>query len=66
MIEYIKQNTDKFDSFKLFSPTFNLDKIWVKEFCNNIIENNIKISWCSTSRIDLLLDEDTIKLMAES
>ncbi len=63
IINFIDKNKFFFDSFKLFAPTFNINKKWVEEFCNKIINNKIKTSWCSTSRIDLLDDEKIIKLM---
>ena len=66
VVDYMISNSDLFDSFKLFAPTFNLDSSWVKEFCQEIIRRWIKLSWCATSRINLLLDEEVVSLMAES
>jgi len=66
IVKFIVENNKVFDSFKLFSPSFNVDKKWVKEFCNKIINNKIKTSWCATSRIDLLDDERIVKLMKDA
>lgn len=66
VIRFLKKNKKNCDSFKLFAPTFNADSAWVEEFCNKVIKRKIKISWCATSRIDLLDDENLIKLMKQS
>lgn len=66
ILNYIKRNNKKFESFKLFSPTFNLDNDWVVDFCNEIIERKLKIKWSSTSRIDLLDNKEVVKLMAKA
>jgi anaerobic magnesium-protoporphyrin IX monomethyl ester cyclase len=66
VIDYIKDNKNKFDSFKLFSPTFNLNNEWVKKFCHEMIRRKIGVSWCVSSRIDLLDSEDLICLMSRA
>jgi len=66
VLEFIGNNLKKFDSFKLFAPTFNLDNNWVIDFCNKIIKRKMKFSWCATSRIDLLDNEQLVDLMARA
>jgi radical SAM superfamily enzyme YgiQ (UPF0313 family) len=65
-VDFIDKNKKKFDSFKLFAPSFTLDKEWVISFCKLLIKRKIKTKWCATSRINLLDDEEMIKLMAKS
>ncbi len=66
IIDFIDKNKKKFDSFKLFVPSFNVDNKWVEKFCLELIKRNLKISWCTSSRIDLMDDERIIKLMSQS
>lgn len=66
VVEYLKQNKDLFDSFKLFAPTFTVNLGWVKDFSKRLIDEKLKISWTATSRIDCLVDEEVVRLMAES
>ncbi|MDD2487697.1 MAG: radical SAM protein [Candidatus Gracilibacteria bacterium] len=66
VIAFMSENANRFDSFKLFAPTFNFNQKWVIELCSKIIERGLKFSWCCSSRIDLLDDEEVVKLMAKS
>lgn len=66
IIKYIKEYKKDFNSFKFFSPTFTLNKIWVKEFCNELIKSNLRIKWTATTRPDCLNDPEMIRLMKKS
>lgn len=44
-------------NFYFLADTFTRDKGWVIEFCQKIIDKNIKISWLCNSRADCLDDE---------
>lgn len=63
---FINEHRERYDSFKLFAPTFTLDGQWVKDFANQLIGDGHKVSWTATSRIDCLKDEELIGKMAEA
>ncbi|HEY5555530.1 B12-binding domain-containing radical SAM protein [Acetobacterium sp.] len=44
---------------------FNINKKWIEEFCNLLIEKNVNISWQINTRVDLV-DEEQIKLMKKA
>jgi len=66
VLAFMNKNKSRFDSFKLFAPTFTLDKVWVKQFSDRIINDGLQVSWTATSRIDCLDDEEMIRKMAKS
>lgn len=66
VVDYIQDHNGNFRSFKLFCPTFTLNKEWVKEFCRLMLDGSVKHSWCCTSRVECLKDEKMIALMAET
>lgn len=66
VFSFIKKNKNRFDSFKLFAPTFTLNKRWVNDFSDLIIKGKLRISWTATSRIDCLDDEEMIRKMSKS
>ncbi len=66
VVQFMKENKDRFESFKLFAPTFTLNSLWVKHFSQKLINEKVGVSWTATSRIDCLDDEEMIRLMAES
>ena len=64
IIEFINENN--YDTYKFFAANFTLDKEYVIELCDKIINANKKIRWSCSTRADLLQDEKIIKKMAES
>ncbi len=48
-----------------YDETFTLSKARVKEFCNRVIKNNMRLSWTCTSRVDTV-DEELMDLMAQA
>jgi len=66
ILNYCESNKNVFESFKFFSPNFTLNKKWVKRLCKGLIKKKINIKWASTTRIEMLDDEELINLMAES
>lgn len=44
---------------------FNVNKKWIEEFCNLMLEKEVNISWQINTRIDLV-DEEQIKLMKKA
>jgi len=44
---------------------FNMNPVWIKKFCNLMIEKNVGISWQANTRIDLV-DEEQLKLMKKA
>ncbi|MDD3012886.1 MAG: radical SAM protein [Candidatus Gastranaerophilales bacterium] len=51
--------------FLLWSDIFNLDKNWVIELCNIILESKLKFNWATNTRVDTM-DIDTAKLMKKA
>jgi radical SAM superfamily enzyme YgiQ (UPF0313 family) len=45
--------------------TFTMNKEWVKEFCQEYIEKEIKLPWACNSRVDTV-DEPILKLMKKA
>ncbi|MCL1972438.1 MAG: radical SAM protein [Endomicrobia bacterium] len=66
IVAYMKENSKKFKSFKLFSPTLTYNTEWVKTFCSMLIKENLNIPWCGTTRIDTLNDDEMKKLIVKS
>jgi radical SAM superfamily enzyme YgiQ (UPF0313 family) len=48
-----------------YDDNFTTSKNRVKEFCNNVIEKNISVSWTCASRVDTV-DMDLLNLMAHA
>ncbi len=59
------QNKYNVDNFDIVHDNFTVDRSYVTEFCNKIIDNKLEFSWGCSSRIDSL-DYDMIKLMKEA
>lgn len=66
IINFIKNNIGEFKSLKFFSPTFTYDKVWVKNFCEQIIKERCIVPWTCTSRPDCLNDLELIKMMGKA
>ena len=66
VIEFMGRNRTRVRSFKLFSPCFTHDVIWVKDFCATLLRKDLRVQWTCTSRPDCLQDEEMIVLMGRS
>lgn len=66
LVEYMVQNKNKVETYKLFSPTFTYDEKWVENFCDKLIETGENINWVTTSRTDKLQNEKMICKMSKS
>lgn len=47
------------------SPTFTINKEWVKEFCSEYIKRHLKIKWRCVTRVDQC-ESDIVKKMSEA
>ena len=67
VIEEIKRNMKDFgvDHFFFWADTFVLDKAYVRELCEKILSNGLKIAWTSNSRADTV-DAELLLLMAKA
>lgn len=67
VVSYLKEleNVNFKGVVEFASPTFTANKIWVKELCEKIREQNINIKWRAVTRVDCL-DENIIKEMSKS
>lgn len=50
-------------AFFLHDDTFNINKQWVKKFCELLLEKKINLLWACNSRINTLKDLEEIRLM---
>ena len=68
VVEEIMQliNNYSVDHFWVCDDIFGLKPGWVKRFRNLVKEKNLKFTYKIQSRVDLLLQEDTIDALAES
>lgn len=64
-INYLKENFDV-TRFWMCDDIFGLKPNWVQEFNIELQNRNLKISYYIQSRVDLLLQEDTIDALAKS
>ena len=64
IMEEIKYLKEKFGArgITFYDSTFTANKNWVREFCNELIRQGIKITWDCSTRTDTI-DEDLLKLM---
>ena len=64
ILDEIKECVEKYNirNFIFWSDIFNLDKEWVKNLCNKIMESGIKITWSANTRADTA-DLQTAELM---
>ena len=63
----IKECVEKYNirNFIFWSDIFNLDKEWVRDLCNKIIESGLEITWSANTRADTA-DLETAELMYEA
>jgi len=68
VVEEIMQLINKYsvDHFWVCDDIFGLKPGWVQRFRNLVKEKNLKFTYKIQSRVDLLLEEDTINSLAES
>ncbi|TGD57436.1 B12-binding domain-containing radical SAM protein [Flavobacterium humi] len=64
-IRYLK-DTFGVDRFWMCDDIFGLKPNWVQEFYSELQQQNLKIRYYIQSRVDLLLKEDTIDVLAKS
>ena len=64
-IEYLQQNYDT-SYFWMFDDIFGLKPGWVQDFRDIIKAKGLKFKYKIQSRVDLLLQEDTIEALADS
>ncbi|MDD5681275.1 MAG: radical SAM protein, partial [Candidatus Omnitrophica bacterium] len=55
----------RIDSFYFFDDTFTVNKNWVKEFCQRLIDGKINLRWGCQGRVDTVNDE-ILPLMKKS
>ena len=67
VIQEIKQMKDRYriDYIDIIDGTFTYDKQYLHEFCNALINDNIKINWRCTARYDNL-DKEMLTLMKKA
>ncbi|MCR5260958.1 MAG: B12-binding domain-containing radical SAM protein [Candidatus Gastranaerophilales bacterium] len=67
IIAEIKECINKYDirSFVFWSDLFTANKVFVKELCEKLISEDLKIKWSSNSRVDTI-DEETLVLMKKA
>src|SRR3989344_33631 len=58
------QHKYKIKAIQFRDPVFGLNRTWVKEFCEELKNRNVKIEWGMETRLDLL-NEENIKMMHE-
>lgn len=67
IVKEIKECIEKYNikNFVFWADLFIFDKEWVKELCNKILAENLKISWSATTRVNTI-DYEIAKLMKKS
>ena len=67
IIGEIKECIEKYNikNFIFWSDIFNLDKDWVRDLCQKIIDENLKITFSTNTRADSA-DTETVKLMKKA
>lgn len=62
LVDFLEKNQNDFEMFKMHSADFLLDKKWVKDFCEEIINRKVKIKWKITTCFSSI-DEEIIDLI---
>lgn len=67
IVEEIKECVEKYNitNFVFWSDIFNIDKEWVMELCQKIIDSGLKITWSANTRADTA-DEEMAQKMYEA
>ena len=63
-VDHLEEMVDRgVKHFKFFNDQINFKKVWLMEFCNEIIKRNLKITWSDSANLRLGNKEiyDTIK-----
>ena len=69
-VSYIMQelrimHDHKIDGFFIIDQLFTSDKLYVKELCNHMIEEELHFSWTCQTRVDCL-DEEVLQIMIKA
>ena len=64
IVEEIKECVEKYNikNFLFWSDIFNIDKAWVMDLCQLIIDSGLKITWSANTRADTA-DEEMAEMM---
>lgn len=64
IIEEIKECVEKYGitNFLFWSDIFNIDKEWVMDLCQKIIDSGLKITWSANTRADTADEEMAYKM----
>ena len=64
IVEEIKECVNKYNirNFVFWSDIFNIDKTWVMDLCQLIIDSNLDITWSANTRADTA-DEEMAEMM---
>jgi len=62
--KWIKENLPEVNDIFIEDDTFTTNKKYIAEFCQKLIDSNLKITWSCNSRADL--DYDTLKKMKKA
>ena len=67
IVDEIKECVEKYNirNFLFWADIFNLDKKWVMELCQLIIDNGLDITWSANTRADTA-DEEMAEIMAKA
>lgn len=63
-IEFLQKNY-KIDSIWFVDDTFTLDRKWVVEFCNKLIDGNIRLKWGAQAHVTTI-DAELLSLMRKA
>lgn len=64
IVEEIRECVEKYGitNFLFWSDIFNIDKEWVMELCQKIIDSGLKITWSANTRADTADEEMALKM----
>lgn len=64
IIEEIRECVEKYNitNFLFWSDIFNIDKEWVMDLCQKIIDSGLKITWSANTRADTADEEMALKM----
>ncbi len=66
IIGYCMKHRSKFDTYRFFAPVFTIDREWAKDLCRQMIAAKTDFKWCTTTRYELLDDEELVDLMVNA
>ena len=67
VVDEIAENVSRYKirEFFIWADTFTADRDYVRQFCQAIMESNLRISWTCNSRVDTI-DNKTLALMRKA